>query len=225
MKHKDIQEGKPHEHRDRIKLQAAQTGKKGDMPPIFWRSTALPYHFLTFCLDLTSRNVRECFLLWPQESHTFITITLSCNNKAWELVSVWVLNYERGQGRRVILNRMIAHYGAQWDRLLFLSIRSPWGKIFKLSAACMPPHTHTPPGSSHTRLSIPVLSPNQIAWASCLNGWGFSVTSGKEAETAGSFLRARLAAHGWIKLMHYSERKICGLWVNFGGVGSDCSAS
>lgn len=114
------------------------------MPPIFWRSTALPYHFLTVYLDLTSRNVRECFLLWSQESHTFITITLSCNNKAWELVSVWVLNYERGQGRRVILNRMIAHYGAQWDRLLFLSIRSPWGKIFKLSAACMPTHTHTP---------------------------------------------------------------------------------
>lgn len=112
------------------------------MPPIFWRSTALPYHFLTVYLDLTSRNVRECFLLWSQKSHTFITITLSCNNKAWELVSVWVLNYERGQGRRVILNRMIDHYGAQWDRLLFLSIRSPWGKIFKLSAACMPTHTH-----------------------------------------------------------------------------------
>lgn len=53
---------------------------------------------------------------------------------------------------------------------------------------------------------------------------GFSVTSGKKAETAGSFLRARLAAHGRIKLMHYSERKICGLWVNFGGVGSSCSA-
>lgn len=34
---------------------------------------------------------------------------------------------------------MISHCGAQWDRLPLLSIRSPWGKIFKLSAACMPP--------------------------------------------------------------------------------------
>lgn len=30
--------------------------------------------------------------------------------------------------------------------------------------------THTPPGFSHTRLSITLLCQNQIVWASCLNG-------------------------------------------------------
>lgn len=101
---------------------------------------------------------------------------------------------------------------------MFLSTWSLCGKIFKLGAVCMPPHT--PLGFSHPCLLITLLCQNLITWSSCLNGWGFSVTSDKKAETAGSLLHARLAAHGWIKLMHYSERKICGLWVNFGGVGS-----
>lgn len=81
-----------------------------------------------------------------------------------------------------------------------------------------PAHTH-PSGPLPHLPFHQTLCQNLPKQSSCLNWWGFSVTSDK-AETAGSFLHARLAAHGWIKLIHYSERKKCGLWVNFGGIGS-----
>lgn len=66
----------------------------------------------------------------------------------------------------------------------------------------------------------PSAEQRQIPRPFCLNQWVCSVTSDKKADAVGRSLPSRLAARGWTTLIHYSEGKKCGLWLNFEGIGS-----
>lgn len=140
----------------------------------------------------------------------------SWTKKACKLATDWALRFTRGHGG-VFLQHNACSLLCIRSCVYFLSHMSPWGKKYWIGCHLKGQHACLFMCNSHSSGFLSLLpfhqNPSTKVWSQGLPVWTgefFSVAWTKRLKAVGSFLHSRLAAHGWTKLIHYSERKNVG---------------